>query len=266
MVDNETLRSSFDGAAGDYDAVRPGYPEALVEDVIALSGLPADARILEIGCGTGKATLPFARRGYRMLCLDIGPEMIALAQRNLSAYPGVHFIQTVFERWPTRVGKFDLVIAATAFHWIPADIGYTKAALALRPGGSLAIFSNWHPRPLSGFFEAVQPLYAQYAPELGDPRPQGSTEMDIQTGAAAVRATGLFKSVDIRTYPWSVTYSTAEYLRLLNTYSNHRTLDPAKRAPFYRAIAALIDGEFGGAVERPYLSVLYLAKKASLSG
>lgn len=266
MVNHDVLRSSFDSAASDYDAARPGYPEALIEDVIALSQLPADGRILEVGCGTGQATLPFARRGYRMLCLDIGAEMLALAQRNLRDYPGVHFIRTPFERWPTRIGKFDLVISATAFHWIPREIGYPKAALTLRPGGALAVFANWHPRPFDGFFTAVQPIYQRYAPEMADPRPQVSTEQDIQADAEDIRATGLFETVEIRTYAWQATYTTAEYMRLLNTYSNHRTLDPARREPLYRAIAALINEQFAGRVERPYLSVLFLAQKASVGG
>jgi len=59
-----SLRTIFDQAALDYDEVRPGYPEELIEDVISISDIPKDGRILEIGCGTGQATISFARRGY----------------------------------------------------------------------------------------------------------------------------------------------------------------------------------------------------------
>ena len=59
-----SLRTIFDQAALDYDEVRPGYPEELIEDVISISAIPKDGRILEIGCGTGQATIPFAKRGY----------------------------------------------------------------------------------------------------------------------------------------------------------------------------------------------------------
>jgi ubiquinone/menaquinone biosynthesis C-methylase UbiE len=57
------LRSTFDRTALLYDKVRPGYPEELFEDVVSLSGVPAGGRVLEVGCGTGQATLPLARRG-----------------------------------------------------------------------------------------------------------------------------------------------------------------------------------------------------------
>ena len=50
----------FGEVVQDYDQVRPGYPDDLVDDVTALSGAgPA----LEVGAGTGKATVSFAARG-----------------------------------------------------------------------------------------------------------------------------------------------------------------------------------------------------------
>lgn len=72
-------KRTFDTAARLYDEVRPGYPEDLVRDVVSLSGIPQGGRILEIGCGTGQATEAFAARGYRMVCLDIGVNMAAIA-------------------------------------------------------------------------------------------------------------------------------------------------------------------------------------------
>ncbi|MBI2952658.1 methyltransferase domain-containing protein, partial [bacterium] len=85
----EALRTVFDQAALDYDAVRPGYPEELIEDVVAISLIPKGGRILEVGCGTGQATLPFARRGYSMLCLDIGKNLAAIAAQKCCQYPQV---------------------------------------------------------------------------------------------------------------------------------------------------------------------------------
>lgn len=78
MPDRDFLRATFTSVAREYDAMRPGYPEALIEDAIALSGLPVGGRCLEIGCGTGQASRPFARRGCQVLCLDIGAEMLAI--------------------------------------------------------------------------------------------------------------------------------------------------------------------------------------------
>src|SRR6266536_1447805 len=118
MDNQKLLRATFDQVALLYDQARPGYPEQLFDDVVALSGIPPHGRILEIGCGTGQATLPFARRGYRILAVEMGANLAAVARRNLAAYPRVEVHTGTFEEWPLEAGAFDLVIAATAFHWI----------------------------------------------------------------------------------------------------------------------------------------------------
>jgi hypothetical protein len=96
--DRERLRSTFDGAALLYDEVRPGYPEALFDEIVSISGIPFGGRILEVGCGTGQATLPLARRGYEILCVELGENLAALARRNLAGYPRVHVLTGDFEK------------------------------------------------------------------------------------------------------------------------------------------------------------------------
>ena len=72
-----------------YDRARPGYPAALFDDIIYYAALPAGARILEVGCGTGQATLPLAQRGYAIDCLEPGAQMAAIARANLANFPNV---------------------------------------------------------------------------------------------------------------------------------------------------------------------------------
>ena len=55
--------SGFDELAEDYDRTRPVCPPAMFDDLVALTGLSAGDRVLEIGCGTGQATVPLAERG-----------------------------------------------------------------------------------------------------------------------------------------------------------------------------------------------------------
>src|SRR5579872_557078 len=138
-------KATFDAVAARYDAVRPSYPESLVQAVIDLTGLPEEGRILEIGCGTGQATLPFASRGYRLLCLEPGRNLADVAAHNLRAYPWVTIQSVTFEDWSPEEEAFDLVMSAQAFHWIPAEIGYPGAARALKPAGSIALFWNLSP-------------------------------------------------------------------------------------------------------------------------
>jgi trans-aconitate methyltransferase len=261
MTENDRLRETFNSAALEYDAIRPGYPSELIEDVIQLSGIPDHGQALEIGCGTGQATMPFAQRGYRITCLDIGADLIALAREKLSQYPDVVFQNISFEAWSAKAATFHLVFSATAFHWIPREVGYSKAALALMPGGALAVFSNSHPRPYSGFFREVQPIYQRMVPEWNDPAQRPSTDEELKTTEAYIRSTGLFSSVVVKTYPWVQAYTSAGYIRLLNTYSNHLLLEDGRRQELYQSIADLIERRYGGVIERPYLALLYLGKK-----
>ena len=108
--------TSFDGVAALYHDARPGYPEALFDELVAFAGLGRGARILEVGCGTGKATLPLARRGFAMTCVEPGENMAAIARRECAAFPDVEIAVARFEDWPLRRAAFDLLISAQAFH------------------------------------------------------------------------------------------------------------------------------------------------------
>lgn len=259
MAFDRSLRTTFDAVAELYDEARPGYPQQLIEDVISLSGIPDDGRILEVGCGTGKATVPFARRGYAMLCLELGGDLARVAGKNCRPYPRVEIDHTSFEDWPLQREAFDLVISAQAFHWIPPDIGYAKVAGALKDSGAMALFWNQYPEPEGAFFRALAEVYADKAPQLVDPAKRIPHETLVEKREAEIRASGAFGEVLVKRYPWSERYSADEYVKLLNTYSDHRSLPEATRQQLFAAVHELID-RFGGVVEKPYVAVLYFAK------
>jgi len=56
-MDGIQLRETFDTVAALYDRARPRYPSALFDDLADLAGIGSGARVLEIGPGTGQATL-----------------------------------------------------------------------------------------------------------------------------------------------------------------------------------------------------------------
>jgi SAM-dependent methyltransferase len=243
--------------------MRPGYPEALIGDVLSLSGIPRDGRILEIGCGSGQATLAFAQRGYAMLCLDIGPDLIALAAEKCRPYPKVEFQVADFEVWKPEPAAFDLAISASAFHWIPPEIGFPKVAQVLKDSGSFAILRNHHPTPYTGFFLEAQEIYRRCTPELGKENEKKSHEDGIRTTVDQFDKTGLFSPVTVRRYTWSRQFEADQYLKLLETYSGHYNLSEEKKRNLYQGLRELIERR-GGVVTRPYLSVLYVARKKAL--
>jgi len=140
--DRHRLRMTFDAVADLYQQARPEYPEQLYDALVEAAGIKTGDRLLEVGCATGKATIPLARRGFRITCIEIGPDLVVAARRNLTDFPGVEITEGAFETCrPLVDGQFDLVFAATAWHWIDMATRYERAWELLRPGGHLAFWS-----------------------------------------------------------------------------------------------------------------------------
>ncbi len=247
---NPNLKTTFNTAATLYEEVRPGYPEALIRDVVNLSGLNDHSRILEVGCGTGKATQPFAERGYELVCLDIGTDLIAVAKERLKEFPNVSFVSEAFETWKSEA-KFDLIISATAFHWVDPKVRYLKACEVLKSNGALAVFSNQHIKKEEGFFAEVQSLYDKYYLRQTSDRPTPATNFP---GVEA------FHSSIRRVYPWTETYSSEQYIKLLGTYSDHIALPHENKRLLFEGITNLIETQYNGQVTKHYQAVLEFRK------
>lgn len=256
------LRQTFDSAADHYDDARPGYPEELFDDLVDISRIPPDGRILEIGPGTGKATLPMARRGYRILGIELGTQLAGRLQQNLATYPNVEVEVGTFETNPIEPNAFDLVMAATAFHWLEQPAGYRQCYHALKPDGSLAIFRHEHVwTPASGaFFNDTQEFYVRYMPGT-PPGFRLPTPDEVLDSAEEIEASGLFGPVKVRRYMWDETYDAASYIRLLNTYSGHLALNEMSRQGLYDGIASVIDDKYGGRITKTYLVILHVARR-----
>ena len=259
------LRATFDEEASLYDEVRPGYPEDLFDDVVSLSGVPAGGKILEIGCGTGQATVPFARRGFQVLCVELGENLAAVARLNLEAYPQAEVHVGPFEEWRPQDAPFDLTVSATAFHWLDPEVAYPKVAGALCPRGALALFWNVHVHTdaAGDFFEDAQRIYEREVPEIvgpddykGPPHPD-----EVPSRTPEIEGSGLFEVTATRQYRWDETYDAAGYLRVLNTYSGHRGLGNDARERLFGGIAHHIDTRFGGSIVKGYLTTLYVAHR-----
>ncbi len=258
--DRLRLRETFDEVAQAYDRVRPDYPEPLFDDLVQLSALPPGADVLEVGCGTGKATRQLARRGYPMTCLEPGPNLAAVARANLAAFSDVNVVTSSFETWDAAGARFGLVFAATSWHWVDPDLRYLKAADLLEPGGSLAVWGATlaFPAGFDPIFTEMQQVYDQIGePWEGDwPPPTPEHVPDL---TAEIEASGRFEPAHVRRYVWQQQYDAGEYVALLDTFSGHRDMDPASRDRLYGEIRLLI-AQRGGRVTRHWLSILHVAR------
>jgi SAM-dependent methyltransferase len=255
-----TLGATFDTDAELYDAARPGYPDALFDDLAALARIPPGGRVLEIGSGTGQATLPLACRGYRVQCVELGARLAAVARRNLAAYPGVAVWVGAFEDWPLEPAAFDLALSATAFHWINPAVGYAKAARALKPSGALALIWNVSVQTATdrGFYDAVQAVYQRETPELAEKGASPAHPDEAPDRTAEIERGGHFGGTVRRRYVWEAEYDAASYIRLLRTYSDHIRQQPERRERLLAGIADFITTRFGGHITKGYLTELYV--------
>lgn len=266
MTDRLSRRLAYDAIARQYDRARPRYPAALFDDIFAYTDLKPDARILEIGCGTGQASLPLAQRGYALDCIELGAALAEFARANLATFPKARVIQADFDRVALAPGGYDLVVSATAFHWLDPETRFGKAQRLLKARGALALF--WH-RPVvtdisREFVDAVQLVYRDIAPELTRRyhRPPAPDAVATEY-AELIPASGCFGELAICKHYMATKYSAAAYTDLLDTFSDHRALEPAKRRRLFRAIQALIDVAFSGEVTRETVALLYLARSHS---
>jgi SAM-dependent methyltransferase len=261
-----TLRGTFDEAPELYDRIRPGYPEGVFDDIAGMAGLEPGSRVLELGCGTGQATIPLARRGFEVVAVELGAALAATARRNLASFPAVDVVNADFETWPLPPAPFEAVVDATAFHWLDPAVRVGKAADALRAGGALAVIATHH---VAGgteqFFAEVQRCYERWMPGtpkgLRLPAAAGVPHRD----AAELKASGRFVRVATRRYERDLAYTSREYLDLLRSDSNHRALAPEARDGLLACIGDLIDTGFDGRVAKRYLTELTVAHTAGSS-
>ncbi len=254
-------KASFNVAAEQYDAARPSYPDALVERVVQRTGLGQGSEILEIGAGTGKASVLFAQRGYKMLCLEPGEVMGDIARRNLAQYPLAKVLTTTLEDWPLQPNEFDLAISAQAFHWVDPEIGFPKVAQALKPDGWLAFFWNLANDSEDELWAEIQSAYEKLTPEMTRRWSHKTLTQEVEEIEADMAAhAGLFKNRAIEQFSWSRTYAADEYIQLLGTYSDHIGLDQEPRQSVFAAIHEIIT-RGGGSVEKCYTCVLQMAQR-----
>ena len=253
----------FDLAPDDYVDGRPGYPDQLFQLLGERCGLGEGTSVLEVGAGAGQASLPILSTGARMTLVEPGR---ALAERLARRTVGmdVRIIADTFEDADLPLGAFDIVAAATAFHWVDPDVGYSKCASVLRAAGWLALWWNVfgdddRPDP---FHDALQPILEAKAPQLVA---EGGASLSYAFDASArideITQTDAFGSVEQHVIRWEGRHRPEELRRMFATFSPWLALPDDVREELLDDVATLARDRFSGIVVRPYQTVLYLAQR-----
>jgi SAM-dependent methyltransferase len=252
------LRFTFNEDVVNYDRMRPTYAKELHEAILQFSSLDSHKNALEIGIGTGQATLPFLNTGCKLTAVELGEEMARFSKEKFANFPNFTMINSDFEQVNLESDTYDLVYSATAFHWIPQEVGYPKVFNLLKSGGVIALFWNHASRVNAELDCAMQEVYLKY------PLYQPSTihrfsEDNCLEIAKTIREYG-FVDVNYHIYHQTRILDAPQYRSLLNTNSDHRARQDEIRTIIESELSKVIH-DFGGKIDINDKMDLYLARK-----
>jgi SAM-dependent methyltransferase len=248
-------KHAFDQVVSDYAAARPGYPPVMADDIAAIAQLPSPSRILEIGCGTGQSTELFARKGHRLIAVELGANLAAYVRERFADDPGFSVVNAAFEDYSGEIG-FDLVFSASAFHWIDPAVGFPLIHSLLNEHGSLALcWNHRQDRELdTPVFHDIHNIYHEMFPE------PTTTRTTIAERIRQAADCGLFGEPVERMYPYELTYTTDQYLQLLSTYSDHILMEAERRGELFTRLRKVVDG-YGGRLTLPYQAQVQVLRR-----
>ena len=184
-----------------------------------------------------------------------------LSKKLTGTFPALDVVNAKFEDADLEPGAYDLVLAATSFHWLEPSSRLQRCHHLLRPSGTLAIISTNQIDSSAdgGFFERVQPVYMQHQQDnegLSLPGEDVTPPEHVE-----LESSDLFNELALHRYRWDQRYTSEEYGDLMRSYSGTQAMAPSAQEAMIGDVCALIDAEFGGSITRPLVSTLTLARR-----
>lgn len=259
----EDKQSVFNDLANLYHSSRPSYPEELITDLIDTACLKPDSRILEIGVGTGKLTELLANRGLDVTGVELGDRMAGFARKLLTDSGNVKIIVGDFDNLELPGQTFDLVVSATAYHWLDKRTRVERIRKFLDDDGIVAVIDTVHLKSvMDDFTEQSQKCYAKWDPNsTGEYSHPTLEESKIQGFRRKNEFEGGFSTILDKSYFSNIEYDSCGYIKLLQTYSDVIMMPDSNRKGLLDCIDDLINEKFHGRITKSYLWQLFIARK-----
>lgn len=243
------LEGTFDTVASSYEKMRPGYVDELYEMLFAYIPIHENSNVVEVGSGGGQATAPMLKTGCHLTAVEYGEHFSDLLKNKFREYKNFTVITGRFEETDFEKNAFDLVFSASAFHWIPEQIGYEKVYTMLKKGGAFARFAN-HPYRDKGNHALsleIDQIYDEYYYRFYEKKTGELTEYSEEQAKerAMIAAKYGFTDVQYALFHRERIFTAKEYVELLGTYSDHIAIEEKIRGEFFAAIEAAINKHGG---------------------
>ncbi len=257
------FNAAFDVFAETYHSVRPGYPALLYADIKELCGIGEGSRILEIGAGSGIATVELAKFGCKIVAIEPGSHLAAIARKQTNGLKNVEIIEETFENFEPP-DRFDAILAFTAYHWINEDTKHRKILNLMNDAGSLALVWNSFFLSDSAVTAEVHKAYRECLP---DAYPNESSVAEVNKGVLAklrhreqeVIQNPLLYTVALRKYCARRHYDSETYPKLLNTFPKIVGVPEEQRKKFLARISEIVRRY--GTIAVPVLTTLLICRK-----
>lgn len=259
------FNASFDIYANDYHSVRPGYPALIFKDIKKQCGINNRFRLMEIGAGSGIATVELAKIGCYVVAIEPGAHLATIARKQTEKFKNVEIFEGTFENFQST-DKFDAILAFTAFHWLNEGDKYQRILNLLNDSGNLVLVWN-------SFFQSDSPATIEvnnaYREFLPDIYPEESIIADVNEGVLSklnrreqeVVSTLLFYPVFLNKYLTLYNYDSQTYPKLLNTFPKIVEIEKEKRLKFFKRISEIVKQH--GKISVPVLTTLIVCRKRS---
>jgi len=258
------LEGTFDTVASTYEKFRPGYTDELYKMIFDYITLNESCYVVEIGIGGGQATLPFLKTGCNLTAVEYGEQFSKLCKEKFKEYQNFAIVTNKFEDMNFLDAAYDLVYSASAFHWVPESIGYTKVFSMLKSNGVFARFAN-HPyraKDNVSLSKEIDRIYGEYYYTFYNKKQEVPIEYNDEQAIQGAKIAEKYGFVDIKyaLFHRTRTFSAKEYSTLLGTYSDHIAIEESIRKKFFSKIEDAINSH-GGSITLYDTIDLQLARK-----
>jgi len=254
------FNASFDVFADNYHGVRPGYPALLFADLKNACDIGRESRVLEIGAGSGIATVELAKFGCEVVAIEPGGKLAEIAKKEIARFPNAKIVEGMFESYESS-DNFDAIVAFTAFHWIDGKDKYTKVDKLLNPDGSLVLVWNSFFKSGSQVTAEVDRIYKDMLPELYGEEKDMNRAVWTKLGRREqeISQSGLFSVVFLKKYLSVYKYDSRTYPKLLGTFPKIIKLDAGLRKAFLDRISETVKPH--GSITVPVMSTLIVCRR-----